>query len=179
MKKLAYLLGKEPMANTEEIQKWSNDDVLLLKSINDYLNHYVAITDTKSGALAIMATITLTLTGNFMRESMSSSEQWALKAAVCMHLATFIACGFVVFPRKPSRGDSVVFWEDVSLCKNVGDYQEKVKLALDSGFMGLEYAAQNFYVSKVLSKKNKALRRAFITYAITGVTVLVLLWWPL
>ena len=121
------------------------------KGVNDYLNHYITLTDTKAGALLATSVAMGALLLSEDWQTLTTLGKYARGAALAL-LA--IAAGFsawVVYPRLPSGRRGVVFWEDMSH-PDLDAYAAAVQ-QLDEGAVELEYAAQNYFVSSVVHRK--------------------------
>lgn len=126
------------------------------KDVNEYLNNYVRNADTKAGAV-IAADLTV---GAFLivnrppAESCASVLVWV---AVLLLVTSAIFGGLVIYPRVPSSGTSLIFWEDILARGGVDAYRGALN-DLDSDKREAEYAAQNYHVSQVLHDKYKWIR---------------------
>lgn len=125
--------------------------------INDYLNHYVTVTDGK--ALGLLAGVFASAA--FLLKDIpcvSSWVFWGYCIAVLFHLLTAAGGLITIYPRVPSIGSSVIFWEDINRYSSLTDYLKAFKKCCSSSFLDEEYATQNYYVSKVLHRKTSAVR---------------------
>jgi hypothetical protein len=168
----------EPATNSQNIPNFATVTTVA-KDINDYLNHYVSVADAKAGALAAMAALTTAIPSLFVGDHPPHLLQWVVKFSILLHIATLSLCGLVVYPRKPSRGDGVVFWEDIATNSSPSAYQQKFFDAIQNNFGPYEYSAQNYYISKVLSKKYWWLRRALCLYAAAVTSISLTFFWPI
>jgi len=150
----------------------------IAKGINDYLNHYVSVADAKAGALAVMAALSGSVSSYFIGDDPDNVLQWIMKCSLFFHFLTLMTCCLIVFPRKPSRGDSVIFWEDIAQDNECHVYQDRFELAVSNNFSSREYSSQNYYISKVLSTKHFWLRMGIILYAVAAAITMFMLNWP-
>lgn len=88
-----------------------------------------------------------------------------LLTSICC-IISIIYCLTVLYPRLPRAQKGLIFWENVKCYKSLSEYIKDVS-KLDTDEIEKEYAKQNWYVSKVLSKKNKHVRIAITFFAIS------------
>ncbi len=125
------------------------------KGVNDYLNHYITVSDAKSAAfLALNVVVIQLLVKDHFRISWGFNFHWA--ALGFLSLSIF-AAATVLFPRLPRGGKGLIFWEDILERKNPAEY-EKDLTDLTANRVEQEYAHQNYYVSQVLHKKMRLIR---------------------
>ncbi|MEQ1934745.1 MAG: Pycsar system effector family protein [Fimbriimonadaceae bacterium] len=139
--------------------KSMRDDLEDARQINNYLNHYITVTDAK--ALGIVAGAFAS--GAFLLKDVPQSCSWVVVVyyvGVLLHAATVWLGLSVIYPRVPTRGSSVVFWEDVQMRPSLRDYLKDFKAACENSFLDEEYASQNYLVSKVLHRKTALMRWA-------------------
>jgi hypothetical protein len=122
------------------------------KGVNDYLNHYITLTDSKAGALlaASVAVGALLLSDDW--KALTHAGKLARGASLMLFAAAGGCAAWVVYPRLPSGRRGVIFWEDIRSHKDLSDYSNAVR-ELDSDAVEHEYAAQNYFVSAVLHSK--------------------------
>jgi len=133
--------------------------------INKYLNQYIAIADAKAAGLV---TASLTLAGFTYLNLSTYCFSWILTLSYIMYAVCIILCTIVLFPRLTSRGNSLIFWEDID--KNFSSpekYYMSIK-SLNNKKREREYSYQNFYISKILHKKYMAIRISSIIFLIAG-----------
>lgn len=143
------------------------------RQINDYLNHYVTVTDAK--AIGIIAGV---FAGSaFLLKDIPCAASRIFFVYCLSALLHAIAASLglaAIYPRVPSMGSSVIFWEDIYRRKELIDYLKDYKAICSSGFLDEEYATQNFYVSRVLHRKTALVRwsiRVFVPALVTGLVV--------
>lgn len=125
------------------------------KDVNDYLNHYVTIADAKAGA--ILAT-NLIFFGVLIDIEMDDCLTcWLFFATGILLCVSIFFCGLILYPRLFKGGQGFIFWENINAYKKIEDYTSKIS-SIDDKEVEIEYAKQNWYVSKLLSKKNKYIR---------------------
>lgn len=132
------------------------------KDINDYLNHYISMTDGKATAVA---TVSLAVVGLAIGAIDKSCAGFF--GAFFATLAV-IAAGWCIFPKTPSSGNGHIFWSDIKNYKSATEYWKSLS-ALDSESIEFEYAKQNFFVSEVLIKKMTAIRISMAFLALASV----------
>jgi hypothetical protein len=143
------------------------------KGVNDYLNHYVTVSDAKAAAFLALSFIVI---------------QFLLKDHPCVFWGIYshwVAFGFlfltvfmaavVLFPRLPRGSKGLIFWEDVYQHKSPRQYETELAKLQSTG-IEREYAHQNFYVSKVLHNKMRFIRWEIIFFLIgSGCTIISIL----
>ena len=132
------------------------------KSINDYLNHYITVMDTKASAF---------LAGNvaaatFLLRDMP--EMGWLRALYILALVLFASsiatAGAVIFPRLPTKGNSIIFWGDIAAQADMKSYIHAFNQVVDQATLDEQYCAQNFFAARVLMRKYKCLRWAILMF---------------
>ena len=133
------------------------------KGVNDYLNHYVTVSDAKAATfLALNVVVIQFLVKDHFRISWGINFHWA--ALGFLSLSIF-AAATVLFPRLPRGGKGLIFWEDIRERKNPIQY-EKELADLTGNRIEQEYAHQNYYVSLVLHNKMRLIRWEIILFLI-------------
>ncbi len=132
------------------------------KNINDYLNHYITVMDTKASAF---------LAGNVAAASFLLHDmpgQGWLRAAYVLALVLFAdsvaVAGAVIFPRLPATGSSIIFWGDIAARQGLNEYIADFNRIVDGGQMDEQYCAQNFFAARVLRRKYNCLRWSIILF---------------
>lgn len=149
------------------------DELECARQINGYLNHYVTVTDAK--AIGLLAGVFASAA--FLLKDIPSGDCGVFCfycVAALLHAVTASLGLAAIYPRVPSMGTSVIFWEDIHRRKSLVDYLKAYKETCSSGFLDEEYATQNFYVSKVLHRKTALVRwsiRVFALALVTGLAV--------
>jgi len=140
------------------------------KGVNDYLNHYITVSDAKSAAfLALNVVVIQFLVEDHFRISWGINFHWA--ALGFLSLSIFAAAA-VLFPRLPRGGKGLIFWEDILERKNPTAY-EKDLTDLTGNHIEQEYAYQNYYVSMVLHKKMRLIRWEIALFLIGSVFAVI------
>ena len=88
-----------------------------------------------------------------------------LWGAVILFGLSVAASVAVVYPRTPSAGDGLLFWEDILSRGKLCDYCEELKEA-DAERLETEYAAQNWHVSRVLKSKYRWTRVSMLLFLV-------------
>lgn len=147
------------------------------KSINDYLNHYITVMDTKASAF---------LAGNVAAATFLLREmpdmgmlRGAYIFALVLFASSIAVAGAVIFPRLPTKGNSILFWGDIASQTNLHSYVDAFNRVVDGGTMDEQYCAQNFFAARVLQRKYVCLRWAIMLFfAALAVAFTVYLWSP-
>lgn len=120
------------------------------KGVNDYLNHYITVSDAKAVALL---TLNFLIIQYLVKDHFC--EVWNFPchfiALVFLTLSILLAAT-ELFPRLPHGDKGLIFWEDIIVHETPQQYENALKEYIQ---IEKEYAHQNFYVSKVLHKKMK------------------------
>jgi len=146
------------------------------KGVNDYLNHYVTLTDSKAGALLAAAVAVGALLLSDGWHALTDEGKLARAAALLLLAAASACAASVIFPRLPSGRRGVVFWEDIRSHSELADYVQAVGELDDTG-VELEYAAQNYFVSDVVHRKMSTTRVAIgLFLAGIGAAAIAALW---
>ncbi len=126
----------------------------LSKSINVYLNHYIAVTDAKAGAIAA---VSLVVVGFVVAPESLSRDGWLNWLGAASAAIATLTAGSALYPRTPHSGNGHIFWGDIASHETALAYWKSLS-SLDADGVGFEYARQNYDVSKVLIAKMKAVR---------------------
>ena len=132
------------------------------KSINDYLNHYVTVMDTKASAFLAGNVAAATFLLREMPE-MGWMRLFYILALV-LFAASIALAGAVIFPRLPTKGNSIIFWGDIAAQTNLQSYVKSFNQVMDSGTLDEQYCAQNFFAARVLIRKYRCLRLAILLF---------------
>lgn len=146
-------MSKEPESTTSKLPERtgaSGPPDGFGKGVNEYLNNYIRNADAKAGILvAADLTIGAYLLANQPSDFWACALSWL---AIALFAISAVLGRFVVYPRTPSSGIDLIFWEDILSRDDVATYQRDLR-SLDSRKVEEEYAAQNFYVSEVLHQR--------------------------
>jgi hypothetical protein len=129
------------------------------RGVNDYLNHYVTVADGKAAAL-LAADVGLAVV---IAGQTTFPTSIVLRVAMAIFAVSAVFCATVVFPRLPSGRTGLIFWEDIRRRASVSDYQRDLMEATEE-IVEREYAAQNWYVSRVLHTKHRRLQLATVMF---------------
>lgn len=142
-------------------------------SVNNYLNFYINIADSKATAF---------LAGNLVALGVVMSQNDPSRPNAPLHLlaiACFIIAGIVstlvLFPRLPEGGSGVIFWEDIRSYNTPDEYHQAVT-QMNPQRVEQAYAYQNYHVARVLHAKHQYLRWAIIASGL-GVACAVVNYW--
>lgn len=120
------------------------------KGVNDYLNHYVTVSDAKAAAFLALNVVVIQF---LVKDNFWISWRIYLYWAALLFLSlSIIAAASVLFPRLPCGSKGLIFWEDIRERKRPVEYEEDLS-NLTADRVEQEYAHQNYYVSQVLHKK--------------------------
>lgn len=121
------------------------------KSINDQINQYIVVMDTKASAFLAGDVAVASFYLSTMPES--DAGRMAYYLALALFGAAILVAGGVIFPRLPQSGNSIVFWGDIAASADFKSYQERFQRALNDGFLDEQYCVQNYLAARVLRKK--------------------------
>lgn len=161
------------MSKTPNSQVEKADELESARQINNYLNHYVTVTDAK--AVGILAGVFASAA--FLLKDIPDTNCfafWGYIFGALLHAVTASMGLAAIYPRVPSMGTSVIFWEDIYQRKSLTEYLKAYKAACSSGFLDEEYATQNYFVSRVLHRKTSLVRwaiRFFVLALIAGLAL--------
>jgi hypothetical protein len=137
----------------------------LAKGVNDVLNYYVQVTDTKA-SIFIAGSVA---SASFLL--INFPHDWWLRAlyvtaAVCLGAALILAT-LVILPRLPLRTASgSVFWGDIAGCTDPADYRDRFARTATVGLLDDEYSTLNFHTARILRRKIRILRAAIICFLV-------------
>lgn len=134
------------------------------KGINDYLNHYVTVSDAKAAAFLALNFIEI----NFLITKGTLNNPicpygWVAWGALILLLASIFLAASVLFPRLPCGSNGLIFWENIYEYKNPAKYEEELT-KVDETRVEQEYSNQNYYISNVLHKKMNLIRWEIILF---------------
>lgn len=133
------------------------------KGINDYLNHYITVSDAKAVAFLALNFIEINL---LIKEGSLEYTCFPFGwVALILLFLSVVAASIVLFPRLPRGSSGIIFWEDICECKSPTQY-EKELAEVDEKRIEHEYAHQNYYVSTALHKKIKLIRLEIILFLV-------------
>ena len=146
------------------------------KDVNDYLNHYVTVSDAKSGA--VLAT-NFILLGVIIGLDFSKIDNCFLNCIVYTTIISSIISVIIslksIYPRLPyDKKKGLIFWESIRNYETMDEYLKDYK-KLTEEEKELLYAKQNYYVSSVLKDKNSNVRNSIIYLGITIILTMLLI----
>lgn len=125
------------------------------KGVNDYLNHYVTVSDAKAAAfLALNFVMIQFLVKDHFKMAWNFPYHWLALGFLCLSV---LVASLVIFPRLPRGSKGLIFWEDIRERRNPEQYSNELT-GLQANLVEREYAHQNYYVSKVLHKKMRLIQ---------------------
>jgi len=140
------------------------------EAVHSYLTQLVVVADAKA---ALLMTLALAVIGVLLTVNFATPVAVIAHWAGLLLLATSGSLGaFVIFPRLPSGGTGVIFWEDILKHGSPDGYLRYVQ-GLDSTKVEQEYAAQNYYISVVLHKKFVTLIWEVVAFIIGALLTLI------
>lgn len=143
----------------------------MAKGVNDLLNYYIQVTDTKASIVIAgsVASATLLLTT-------FPTELWARVLYVCSATvlgASLVLASMVVMPRLPAHsGNGSVFWGDISSCESAIEYRDRFANTASAGLLDEEYSVLNYHTSMILRRKITILRSSIMCF-LAGVLMAV------
>ena len=134
----------------------------LIGHVNEYLSFYVAVADAKAGAIARASGVALVVLGDHLETRNLGAALFGIGAAIAfvVALALAVTC---LFPRRPSHGDSLVFWEDIARKHPLPDSYVAAWLAATDDQIAHHLITQNYWVARVLATKYRLLRWSIAT----------------
>ncbi len=146
------------------------------KDVNDYLNHYITVSDAKSGA--VIAT-NLVMLGVILELDFSKINNCFLNlitySAIILSLTSIIISLKAIYPRLPyNKKKGLIFWESIRNYENMEEYLKDYKKITEEE-KELLYAKQNYFVSSVLKDKNCNVRYSITYLAISIILTIILL----
>lgn len=151
----------DPCNEEAPLRPFDLDKASAAKDINDYLNHYITVMDTKATAF---------LAGNVGAATFLLSNPPKHGAlfyfAVVMFAVSTVVAGGVIFPRLPGRGNSVLFWGDIALHADFQSYQREFQRVMESGMLDEQYCIQNYLAARLLKRKYRWLRWAITLFVL-------------
>lgn len=151
----------DPCDEQAPLRPFDLDKASAAKDINDYLNHYITVMDTKATAF---------LAGNvgaatFLLANPPHRDGLFYVAIVFFAISTVVAGG-VIFPRMPGQGTSVLFWGDIAQHVDFQSYQREFMRVMETGLLDEQYCVQNYLAARVLKRKFKWLRSAVVMFVL-------------
>ena len=135
-------------------------------NVNQYLNQYISLADTKVSLLVTAdLAITVLLLPNKPPASPLFFPIFYWSALALLVLSTI--AGFITFyPRVGKKEDSgLLFWRSILSYDGYKGYQKALQENLtQSSKVEDEYARENYHLSKVLKRKNKAIQVSIICF---------------
>ncbi len=120
------------------------------KGVNDYLNHFVTVSDAKAAAfLTLDFVIIQFIAKEHFRPVWGMNFHWGALGFLSLSI---LCAALVIFPRLPHGENGLIFWEDIRQFKNPEKYSMKIS-EMDIGAIEAQYAHQNFHVGSLLHKK--------------------------
>jgi hypothetical protein len=145
------------------------------KGINDYYNHYILLTDGKAAAVFAVSVALIAVLVDPDGQPQTTVHGWCFHWAAVLAFATAIGfSAWTIIPRLPSGRRGLIFWEDVQTFPDYTEYQRAVA-GLTSDQIEAEYAAQNFFVSRVVHRKMVAVRNAIVAL-LAGIGLSLIQW---
>lgn len=147
------------------------------KSINDQINYYIAMMDTKASVF---------LAGNVAAASFLLKDmpvdgvgRAAYFLALTLFATSTLVAGGVIFPRLPAKGNSIIFWGDIAAKPDAKTYVETFNRTVEEGFLDEQYAVQNFLAARLMRRKLRWLRTAIsVFFTALFLAFFVYLWAP-
>jgi len=155
-------MNDDPCDDMPMLRPFDLDKAAAAKDINDLLNHYVTVMDTKASAFLAGNVAAATF---LLREMPAAGlPHFAYLAAATLFATSTLIAGGVIFPRVPTRGTSILFWGDIAAQPNVASYVTEFNRAMESGFLDEQYCIQNWFTAQVLRRKFRWLRASIALF---------------
>lgn len=136
------------------------------KGVNDYLNHYVTVSDAKAVAFLALNFVVIQF---LLKDHFYYTWGFPFHFIALIFLSlSILAATFVLFPRLPRGSKGLIFWQDIIERKTPEMYENELAGIQKDG-VERQYAHQNFYVSKVLHKKMR-FAQSTIIFFLVGIT---------
>lgn len=135
----------------------------MAKGVNDLLNYYIQVTDTKASIFIAgsVAAASFTLMG--FPKQISLQILYVLGAGFLC--ASLILATLVILPRiPPTRDKGSIFWGDIAGCGSVVEYTRRFGDAAKAGLLDEEYTELNFHTARILQAKLGLLRLAILSF---------------
>jgi len=135
----------------------------MAKGINDVLNYYVQVTDTKASIFIAGSVAAASFLLMHFPHGLYGQVLYFASAA-CLGVALVMAT-LVILPRLPVRsGRGSVFWGDIADCSDVVDYRDRFGETAAAGLLDEEYSRLNFFTARILDRKIRILRLAILFF---------------
>lgn len=146
------------------------------KDVNDYLNHYVTVSDAKSAAILGTNFILLGVLIGLDFEKIDNCFLNCLTfTAIISSIISVLISLKSIYPRLPyDKNKGLIFWESIRNYETIDEYLKDYK-KLTEEEKELLYAKQNYYVSLVLKEKNSNVRNSIIYLAISIILTILLI----
>ena len=154
--------GSQPMPRTLPPDA-DGSRTMLAKGVNDVLNYYIQLTDTKAsifiaGSVAAASFLLMHFPDGRVARLLYFTSASALGMALV--LATW-----VILPRRPARtGRGSVFWGDIAECADAEVYRSRFGEAAASGVLDDDYCLLNHQTARILDRKVRILRGAILLF---------------
>jgi hypothetical protein len=143
----------------------------MAKGVNDVLNYYIQVTDTKASIFIAGSVAAATFLLMKFPTGMTARALYC-SSAVCLGVSLVLAT-VVILPRLPTRsGAGSVFWGDIAGCGNSADYRDRFGATATAGLLDEEYSVLNFHTARILEKKIRILRVAILCFLAGVLTAL-------
>lgn len=121
-------------------------------SVGENLHGYIGVADAKAGAIAAASAALLLLLADATASESGPPTPFLLAAGFSLLLA-FLGALVSVYPRRPSSGRSLVFWNDIGQSHQSPDSYVTAFTAHTPAQLVDELLSQNFWLSRVLATK--------------------------
>jgi len=128
----------------------------IAKAVNDTLNTYIAITDSK--AVAFLGGAAAAASFFLSRRPEGTTYLIFYAVSAVFYAIGGVAAANVIFPRLPGPCGGVVFWGDIAGRPDAEAYRADFDRRCDDGGILADYAVLNFFTSKILRRKIRRLR---------------------
>jgi hypothetical protein len=135
----------------------------LAKGVNDVLNYYIQVTDTKASIFIAGSVAAATFLLAEMPHGAGSCVLYVCAAAGLG--CSLVLATFAILPRLPARsGSGSVFWGDIASCTTASQYRDRFASTASAGLLDEEYSLLNFQTARILRKKLRILRVSVLCF---------------
>ncbi len=143
----------------------------MAKGVNDVLNYYIQVTDTKASIFIAGSVAAASFLLTNFPDGLGARALYVVSAA-CLGAALILST-LVVLPRVPARqGKGCVFWGDIADCADPFVYRDRFGQTAAGGLLDEEYCVLNFYTARILGRKIRILRVAIISFLVGVLTAI-------
>lgn len=139
--------------------------------IHQYLINYITVADAKASGLLILNLALITL----LIESQSSINMILCWISIIGYFISSLISIWVIFPRLPSEGNGMIFWEDILIRKTSEQYSQEFS-SIDTKKIISDCAKENWQISSVLHKKYTTISFGIVVFILSSILGLLSVW---